>query len=454
MLQKNEHYEMTIDDFGSEGEGVGRIDGFAVFVPGAIPRDRIEVRIVKVKRSFAYGKCMRVIQPSADRADPPCPLFGRCGGCGLLHCRYEAQLAYKRKKIADCLTKLGGVENLPPVEMKGTDKPYGYRNKVLFPVAAGRDGGVQIGFYARRSHNLFPVEDCCLYHPVNREVVRAVKTFAEEYRIQPYNEAEHRGLLRHIYTRVSFATGEVMVVLVVNGKELPHADVLVAALKAEVPGLSGVLVNRNTERTNTILGAENRLLYGKETITDCIGPYSFEISPHSFFQVNPIQTEMLYRTALNMADIQRGDTVVDAYCGIGTITLFLAEKADKVYGLESVPQAVADARRNAARNGVTNVEFICGEAEGLMMELTEKGLAPDVVLVDPPRRGCGPELLRAIEQVRPGKVVYVSCDPATLGRDVKVLGAAGYRVKEVCGVDMFPMTPHVETVVSLQRRDT
>lgn len=448
-LRKNDVLEMTVQGFGLDAEGVCRYgeEGFAVFVPGAIPGERIRVRIVKVEKRHAYGKLEQVIEPSGTRVEPQCPVYRRCGGCAAQHIEYASTLAFKREQVRGCLARIGGIEaEVAPV--LGMENPWRYRNKGAFPVA-GAAGEPRIGFYAPRSHEVIDAPTGCLIqHPASDAAVAAVRAWMAQYRVAPYDEATHSGVLRHIMTRTTQAGG-VMVVLVSRAPTLLAEDALVSALVKHVPGLASVLLNLNDRRTNVILGPHLRTLWGTDALEDTLHGLVFRVSPHSFFQVNPAQTEHLYTQALQYAALTGNETVVDAYCGAGTISLMLARHAARVIGIEVVPQAIADARHNAARNGIGNATFVEGKAEDILPGLVSQGLKPDVVVVDPPRKGCDAALLQAIVRAAPPRVVYVSCNPATLARDAALLVAGGYRVEAVQPVDMFCWTGDVETVMLL-----
>lgn len=483
-MEKNQEYEMTIEDLGNDGEGIGHIDGMAVFVKDAVPGDRIRVRIVKVKKQYAYGRVMEVLSPSPDRVEPRCPKARQCGGCTLQHVSYEAQLIYKWNKVKSCLERIGGLTDVealmePIVGMftkeeaeklsaasSGRIMPnicangcWNYRNKAQFPVGLA-EGHVVTGFYAGRSHNIIPTTVCNIQAAVNGDILERVTAFLNRYHIPVYDEGSHKGLVRHILTRVGFETGEIMVCLVINGKTLPHGEKLVEELAA-IEGMTGICLNVNCEKTNRILGDTCITLWGQDYITDYIGSVKYQISPVSFFQVNPVQTRALYDKALSYADLHGDETVWDLYCGIGTISLFLAQKAKKVYGVEIVPQAIEDAKRNAALNGFDNTEFFAGKAEEILPKWYEEHqcvsdgmLHPDVIVVDPPRKGCEEGLLDTIVKMAPNRMVYVSCDPATLARDLKYMTGKGYRVEKVTPVDQFGHSGHVESVTMLQRKNT
>lgn len=450
-VEKNQTYTMSITDIGTNGEGIGRIDGYTVFVEGALPEEVIKVLIVKTKKHFGYGKLLEILEPSPHRVTPACPVAAKCGGCQLQHLSYEGQLAFKTKKVKDHLERIGGFSGISVGYAKGMEEPWRYRNKAQFPVG-GKTGEPEIGFYAKRSHRIIDTPVCMLQNKINDQIVNIIRAFLAEYEIPLYDETIHRGLVRHILTRIGRRTGEIMVCLVVNGRKLPHCDVLVERLR-EIEGMTSIVVNVNTAQTNVILGTEVHVLWGKETIRDYIGDVQFEISPLSFYQVNPLQTQVLYQTALDFAELEGNETVLDLYCGIGTISLFFAQKAKHVFGVEIVPEAIADAKRNAALNGMNNADFAVGAAEDVIPRLyEEKGITADVVVVDPPRKGCDSVLLDTIAAISPKKVVYVSCDSATLARDLAYLCPKGYTIEKVQVVDMFPHTVHVETVVLLSQQ--
>lgn len=452
-VEKNQTYTMSITDIGTNGEGIGRIDGYTVFVEGALPEEVIKVLIVKTKKHFGYGKLLEILEPSPHRVTPACPVAAKCGGCQLQHLSYEGQLAFKTKKVKDHLERIGGFSGISVGYAKGMEEPWRYRNKAQFPVG-GKTGEPEIGFYAKRSHRIIDTPVCMLQNEVNDRIVKIIRAFLAEYEIPLYDETIHRGLVRHILTRMGRRTGEIMVCLVVNGRKLPHCDVLVERLR-EIEGMTSIVLNVNTDQTNVILGTEVHVLWGKETIRDYIGDVQFEISPLSFYQVNPLQTQVLYQTALDFAELEGNETVLDLYCGIGTISLFFAQKAKHVFGVEIVPEAIADAKRNAALNSMNNADFAVGAAEDVIPRLyEEKGITADVVVVDPPRKGCDSVLLDTIAAISPKKVVYVSCDSATLARDLAYLCPKGYTIEKVQVVDMFPHTVHVETVVLLSKLNT
>lgn len=462
-MKKNDIVTISIEDFGVNGEGIGKIDGYTLFVKDTVIGDVAEVKIMKTKKNYGYGKLLKVLQPSKDRVIPKCPVARQCGGCQIQMVSYEKQLEYKNRKVWNNLKHIGGIpEELlarimePP---RGMEEPYRYRNKAQFPIGRDRNGRLAAGFYAGRTHQIISCDDCLLGMEVNQKILDIVLEFMEQHRIAPYNEEQHIGLVRHVLIRYGFATDEIMVCLVLNGKTLPHAEMLTGKL-AEISGMTSISVSINTEKTNVIMGKEIVTLWGKEYITDCIGEIKYRISPLSFYQVNPVQTEKLYKTALEYAGLCGEETVWDVYCGIGTISLFLAQKAGRVYGVEIVPQAIEDARQNAQMNGISNAEFFVGKAEEVLPEYYEEyalrhpgqQAGADVIVVDPPRKGCEESVLETMVQMHPRRIVYVSCDSATLARDLKYLRERGYELERGKVVDMFPQTCHTECVVGIQRK--
>ncbi|HSN58690.1 MAG TPA: 23S rRNA (uracil(1939)-C(5))-methyltransferase RlmD, partial [Clostridiaceae bacterium] len=409
-VEKNKEYVVDVHGMGYEGEGVSKIDNFTVFIPGALENEKVKIRIVKINKNFGFGKLMEVLEPSPDRAEPECGIYKRCGGCQLQHLSYGAQLKFKKNRVEDCLRRIGKLEGFILHDTIGMDNPYRYRNKVQIPVGS-KDGKAAIGFYAQRSHDIIDMDSCLIQNETADRVIGIVRRWVDRHNIEAYDEQRSSGTLRNIMVREGFRTGEVMVVMVTRTKQLPHWEELVAALKDGIPGLKSVIQNINPKQTNVILTDECVTLWGSNTISDYIGEFRFNISPLSFFQVNPVQTEVLYSKALEYAGLTGNETVFDAYCGTGTITLFLSKKAKKVYGVEIVPQAIENARINAEQNGVENAEFIVGEAEKVIPDLIKQGVKADVVVVDPPRKGCGIELLEAIAGIAPKRIVYVSCDP-------------------------------------------
>ena len=453
---KNQDYETVIEDMTMSGEGVGKIDGYALFVKDAIPGDRIIVRVTKIKKNYGYGRLMKIISPSPDRVEPLCPVSARCGGCTLMAMSYEKQLEFKNRLIRNNLERIGGLEGieLPPVV--GMENPLRYRNKAQFPVGRDRNGNIVMGFYAGHSHSIVECKDCIIGSDVNAVILAIIKEYMLKYNISPYDEELHKGQVRHILIRTGFSTGEIMVCPVINGTSLKHEDELVKMLKSLTfdhdRKIASIMLNFNREKTNVILGDECRLLYGKAYIEDCIGNIRYQISPLSFYQVNPVQTKKLYDLAMDFAGLTGSETVWDLYCGIGTISLFLARKARRVYGVEIIPQAIENALNNARINGITNAEFYVGKAEEVLPEKYEKEhIYAEVIVVDPPRKGCDEALLDTMVKMNPERIVYISCDSATLARDLKYLTGRGYEVKKVQGVDQFGFSCHVETVVLMSR---
>ncbi|MCT4631276.1 MAG: 23S rRNA (uracil(1939)-C(5))-methyltransferase RlmD [Firmicutes bacterium] len=451
---KNNNYIMIIDDIGTRGEGIGKIDGYTLFVEGALPKEEVEVKVLKTKKNYGFAKLLNIIKPSTNRVEPICNISKQCGGCQLQHLSYDEQLIYKQKKVENVLQRIGQVNNVKVNKTIGMDNPYYYRNKVQFPVRQGKNGNVEIGFYSERSHRIVETDTCYIQHPINEQIVKLIREFILENNISPYNEEKHRGLIRHIITRISSKNNDVNITIVINGNKLPHQDNLIKKLTT-IKEVKGICININKEKTNVILGNNITTIWGETNIVDSIGNINYRISPKSFYQVNPIQTKKLYEKALEYADLSGEEIVWDAYCGIGTITLFLAKKAKKVYGVEIVKEAIEDAKQNAILNKINNVDFFVGKAEEVIKDKYEQNnIEADVIVVDPPRKGCDEELLKTIIEMNPKKAVYVSCDPATLARDVRVLMEAGYELKEVQPVDMFPQTVHVECVTVLYRQDS
>ena len=467
MMQKNELVKVKIEDIGVGGEGIGKVDGYTLFIKDAIIGDVVEAKVMKAKKNYGYARLMNVLTPSEDRVEEVvCPMARKCGGCQIQEMKYPAQLAFKESKVRGNLERIGEVPGElldqimhPIVGMDGEGmQPFRYRNKAQFPIGTDKDGRVTAGFYAGRTHSIIGNTDCVLGVEVNEEILNCILDFMEEFEIPAYDEVKHKGLMRHVLLRYGFKTDEIMVCLVINGKTIPHCHDLVGRLR-QIPGMTSITLSSNTAKTNVIMGDTIRLLWGQEFITDYIGEIKYQISPLSFYQVNPVQTEKLYGLALDYAGLTGNETVWDLYCGIGTISLFLAKKAKQVYGVEIIPQAIDDAKNNAKINNITNAEFYVGKAEEVLPEYykeyekTHNGETAhaDVIVVDPPRKGCEESLLQTIVDMQPEKVVYVSCDSATLARDVKFLRAKGYELKDVTPVDQFPHTVHVETVVLLSK---
>ena len=450
-FRKNDLVTLEIEDCGIDGEGIGKADGFTVFVKDAVIGDTVTAKIIKAKKNYGYGRLMEVLKPSPYRVEPKCEFARQCGGCQLQALSYDQQLVFKTNKVKGHLERIGGFTDIPMEPIIGMDELFHYRNKAQFPVGRNKEGKIVTGFYAGRTHNIIENRDCALGVAENKEVLDRVIAHMEKYGIEPYNEATGKGLVRHVLIRYGYFTKEVMVCLILNGNKLPKEEQLVKSL-CEIPGMTSITINVNKKRSNVILGEEICLLWGQEYITDRIGDISYRISPLSFYQVNPMQTQKLYAKALEYADLHGEETVWDLYCGIGTISLFLAQKAKFVRGVEIVPAAIENAKDNAKLNGLENTEFFVGKAEEVLpREYKKNGVYADVIVVDPPRKGCDETLLETMVEMNPERIVYVSCDSATLARDLKYLCERGYELRKVCPVDQFGMTVHVETVVLLSK---
>ena len=450
--RKNDIVTLKIEDCGIDGEGIGKADGFTVFVKDAVIGDTVRAKIMKAKKNYGYGRLEEIITPSPDRVEPKCQFARQCGGCQLQALSYEKQLEFKTSKVRGHLERIGGFIDIPMEKILGMEQPFHYRNKAQFPVGKSKDGRIITGFYAGRTHSIIENRDCALGVTRNKEVLDRVIAHMEKFHIQPYDENTGKGLVRHVLIRYGFFTDEMMVCLIINGEKLPGEEALVKSLR-QIPEAVSVMVNVNKKRNNVILGEKVRLLWGQPYITDKIGEISYQISPLSFFQVNPYQTGRLYGKALEYAQLSGNETVWDLYCGIGTISLFLAQKAKMVRGVEIIPAAIENAKENACLNGFDNTEFFVGKAEEVLPEqFARTGERADVIVVDPPRKGCDETLLSTIIKMQPDRVVYVSCDSATLARDLKYLCERGYELKKVCPVDMFPNTVSVETVVLLSHK--
>lgn len=451
-FRKNDLVTLEIEDCGIDGEGIGKADGFTVFVKDAVIGDTVTAKIIKAKKNYGYGRLMEVLKPSPYRVEPKCEFARQCGGCQLQALSYDQQLVFKTNKVKGHLERIGGFTDIPMEPIIGMDELFHYRNKAQFPVGRNKEGKIVTGFYAGRTHNIIENRDCALGVAENKEVLDRVIAHMEKYGIEPYNEATGKGLVRHVLIRYGHFTKEVMVCLILNGNKLPKEEQLVKSL-CEIPGMTSITINVNKKHSNVILGEEIRLLWGQEYITDRIGDISYQISPLSFYQVNPMQTLKLYAKALEYADLHGEETVWDLYCGIGTISLFLAQKAKFVRGVEIVPAAIENAKENAKLNGLENTEFFVGKAEEVLpREYKKNGVYADVIVVDPPRKGCDETLLETMIEMNPERIVYVSCDSATLARDLKYLCERGYELRKVCPVDQFGMTVHVETVVLLSHK--
>ena len=453
---KNDIVQVTIEDIGVTGEGIGKIDGYTLFVKDTVIGDVVEVKIMKAKKNYGYARLMNIITPSKDRVTPKCNIARQCGGCQLQAMSYAAQLKYKQKLVSDNLQRIGGLTEGVDYEMcdiLGMDTPFRYRNKAQFPIGRDKNGKIIAGFYAGRTHSIIANTDCLLGAEENEAILNEVISWMEVCKVEPYDEKTGKGLVRHVLIRKGFTTKELMVCLVINGRKIPQVEKLVDRLQ-KIEGMTAIMANVNTEQTNVILGKEIQPIWGQDYIEDYIGNVKYRISPLSFYQVNPVQTEKLYGKALEYAGLTGKETVWDLYCGIGTISLFLAQKAKQVYGVEIVPPAIADAKDNARRNGIQNAEFYVGKAEEILPHKYEtENVKADVIVVDPPRKGCDEALLETIVKMQPERVVYVSCDSATLARDLKYLTANGYKAERLATVDMFPMTVHVESAVKLVREN-
>ncbi len=479
--KKNDRIQVRIEDVSDEGLGIGRTEGYAWFIKDTVIGDLAEAGVMKMKKTYGFARLIQVLEPSPWRIEPKCPVARACGGCQLQAMDYQEQLRFKERKIYHNLRRIGGLKQLAlpgkggdidawdvddedidaegkdagVVEMEpiiGMENPWRYRNKAQFPFGKDKDGRIVCGFYAGRTHAIIETDDCLLGVEENREILNTIRTYMEDFRIYPYEEASHTGLVRHALIRKGFSTGELMVCLVINGKKLPDEEQLTKRLR-RIKGMHSISYNINQEKTNVILGKETVNLYGPGYITDKIGDISYRISPKSFYQVNPAQTKKLYDVALEYAELSGNEVVWDLYCGIGTISLFLAQKAKMVYGVEVVPEAIEDARQNARQNGIENAAFFVGKAEEVLPEQFHKHqVYADVIVVDPPRKGCDKACLDTIVEMAPKRVVYVSCDSATLARDVKYLGERGYEVTRVRGVDQFGWGVHVETIVLLSHK--
>lgn len=470
-IKKNDTFVVTIEDMSDTGAGIGKLEGYTWFIKDGLIGDVVEAAAMKMKKNYGFARLVRVLEPAKGRVPARCPVARACGGCQLQELSYDEQLKFKERTVYNHLKRIGGLEHLylpqekeaaagvPDAVMMepiiGMENPWRYRNKAQYPIGTGKDGLPAAGFFAGRTHTLIPIpnQDCLLGCEENREILNIVLQYMRDNGVSPYHEETHQGLVRHVLIRKGFTSGQLLVCMVINGRSLPHGERLVKALVKV--GVNSVSLSVNREKTNVIMGTEIINLYGPGYIEDWIGPVRFRISPLSFFQVNPVQTERLYGTALEFAELSGGETVWDLYCGIGTISLFLAQKAGRVYGVEVIPQAIEDARENARNNGMEHVEFFVGKAEEVLPEQYEKNhVSADVIVVDPPRKGCDQACLDTIVKMKPKRVVYVSCDSATLSRDVKYLREFGYEVKRVRPVDMFGQSVHCECVVKLEKEQT
>ncbi|MDR0880385.1 MAG: 23S rRNA (uracil(1939)-C(5))-methyltransferase RlmD [Clostridioides sp.] len=451
MLIENSEYIVDIVDIGEGGVGVGKYDGFTVFVDGGLIGDKIKVKINKSKKKYAVGDIVEIIEKSPDRVQRICSdKLRECGGCQIQELDYNKQLELKKNEVKQAVERIGKIKDVKINDTLGMNCPYRYRNKAQFPIQKV-DGKIRIGFYKKKSHDIIPTDKCVIQHELNDKIVRILNTYIKAYKISIYDEKTGRGSLRHLITKIGFSTKEVMVILVVNGRDLPNLKELNLVLKQNIPGFKTLVLNVNTKKTNVILGNENIVIYGNGIIKDKIEDLTFNISPQSFYQVNPAQTEVLYNKALEYADLDGTETVFDIYCGIGTISLFLAKSAKKVYGIEIVEEAIHDAKVNADNNNIKNVKFHAGKAEVVVPRLYSEGKIADIVVVDPPRKGCDEKVLNTIVSMEPKKVVYVSCNPSTLARDLGYLEEHGYKCIEIQPVDMFPHSTHVESVALITK---
>lgn len=449
-VNKNEQLEVKIEDVTHDGAGVAKVDGYPLFIPNALPGETVRVRVVKTLKKYGFAKLLDIIEKSPDRVEAPCAVYPACGGCQIQHISYSAQLAQKQKTVRNVIDRIAKLPDVPVHPVKGMDDPWRYRNKSQIPFDT-EDGKVVAGFYKSKTHQIVDTDVCLIQTTEADDVMAMLKRKLQQLGIETYDEKTHTGMLRHVVVRKARQTGQVMVVLVTRHKKFPQKEAVVKAICMELPNVTSIMQNVNTKDTNVIMGDETICLYGESVIIDKIGDTAFEISARSFYQVNPVQTEVLYSQALEYAGLTGSETVIDAYCGIGTISLFLAKQAKEVYGVEIVPQAIEDAKRNAELNGIDNAHFEAGAAEEVIPKWYKEGKRFDVLMVDPPRKGCDEKLLETIIAYKPKKVVYVSCNPGTLARDLRILEDGGYRTKEVQPVDMFPHSGHVECVVLMSR---
>ena len=448
---KNQTYSLEIASLGHSGEGVGKYEGFTIFVPHALPGERVEVNITEVKKNYAKGILKTVTMASTSRCLPKCPIYYQCGGCQLQHVDYQEQLMLKRQTVVDAVTRIGKITDVIIHKTIGAEQPWYYRNKMQFPIGT-TNGEVAVGCFAQGTHQIINTEHCFIQHSNNDSIAQTVQQIVAELGISTYDEHTGRGVMRHVIGRVGIKTGEVMVVLVTTTPDLPQQEGFIKRLRERVPNIVSIMHNINNKQTNVIFGNQMKKVWGKDTITDRLGKFTFHISARSFFQVNTSQAEVLYNKAVEYAGLTGQETVIDAYCGTGTITLFLAEKARKVYGIEIVEPAIRDARVNAETNQVANVEFTVGDAVDIMPRMFKQGVRPQVIVVDPPRAGCAAKVLETFAAMEPERIVYVSCNPASLARDLAILAELGYISREIQPVDMFPHTYHVECVAMIERR--
>lgn len=447
MIKKNDIVALTIEDITGQGSGIGRIDGMAVFVPLTAIGDIINARILKVKKNYAYAKIENIITPSQSRITPDCGCYTKCGGCVFRHISYEEELKIKHRRVYDAVTRIGKIENFKMNDIVGAKNPNEYRNKSQIPFGYDKDHNIITGFYGTHSHRITGDGTCKLHPAEFDEITAIVNDWAKRYRVSVYDEINHSGLIRHLYLRYAAKNEQIMVCMVINGKKLPYKDELINELTKYSTKIKSIILNVNTEKTNVVLGKKCETLYGSDHITDILCELSFDISPLSFYQVNRDQAEVLYGIAKNYAAVGENDFLIDLYSGTGTIGLTMADKAKNVLGIEIIPQAIENAKKNAKMNGIDNAEFICSDAKTAAQDLAKKKTLPDVVVIDPPRKGCDKEVIESVCIMNPKRIVYVSCDPETLARDLALFEEKGYKTKEVTPVDMFPRTQHVETVV-------
>ncbi|MDO5123422.1 MAG: 23S rRNA (uracil(1939)-C(5))-methyltransferase RlmD [Eubacteriales bacterium] len=450
MLQKNQLIELNIDSLSSEGSGVGKYEGMAVFVPHTAAGDRIIAKVLKAKKTHAFAKVEEILEASSNRITPECSVSKQCGGCVYCHISYDAELKAKEQRVRDAIERIGGIDTKIN-GIVGSESENRYRNKAQIPVGISKEGRVQMGFFASHSHRIVECEDCKLQPQEFIAAQKVLKNFIEEHNISVYNEQTHKGLVRHLYLRKGEATRELMICVVINGRQIPHENELVERFITELPNTKTVIVNSNREKTNVVLGKEYRSIFGEGYITDILCGLKFKLSPQSFYQVNRTGAEKLYSIAREYAKLKEDDLLLDMYCGTGTIGLSMAKDCKSLIGVEIVPEAIEDALKNAERNGINNANFVCGDSALAAQKLKSKGMNPDVIILDPPRKGCQRELLETVAEMNPKRVVYVSCDPATLARDLKIFAELGYKTQEVMPVDMFPRTAHVECVVLLTK---
>ena len=450
-LKKNQVFKGQVVDLTHEGHGVVKIDRYPVFVPKALTGEEIEFKLIKVNKNFAIGKLLEIYTESKDRVEPPCVYYDKCGGCQLQHLDYQAQLEMKRNQVVNLFHRKGKFTSTPINETIGMMNPWNYRNKSQIPVGQNSEDAPIMGFYRQRSHDIIDMEECLIQDSIQNQLMRMIRALLTEHNVSIYDEKRKEGLLRHVIIRVGYTSREVMVVFVTNGKKFKQAKAIIKKMVEAVPNIKSVIQNINETHSNVIMGKKSKTLYGKDEITDELDSVEFEISDQSFYQINASQTVKLYNKALDYAGLTGEETVLDTYCGIGTIGLYMAEKAKHVYGVEVVPAAIEDAKKNAKLNGYDNTTFVCGKAESVIMDWKQQGIQPDVVMVDPPRKGCDEQFLRTLLELNPQRIVYISCNPSTQQRDAHIL-AEGYELKEITPVDMFPQTTHIETVALFEHK--